>query len=77
MAVMDLVPLFSLFLSLVVAQMKPMPMCTASYYAPPSCLLTFTPWMAPQIGPTSTIYKAIVTTMFDVCSSPAPLRLPD
>jgi hypothetical protein len=30
------------------------------------CILSFTPYMPPQIGPTSTVYGAIMTTMIYV-----------
>lgn len=41
-------------------QMEPMNMCTQQTTAP-ACVLTFTPWMAPQVAPTSTYYETIVT----------------
>ena len=32
--------------------------------------LTYTPWMAPQIAPTSTVYQTIVTSYYNVISPP-------
>lgn len=40
----------------------------ATSLTPPKCVLTFTPWMAPQIGPVSTVYKTIMTTEYNVRS---------
>lgn len=45
--------------------MDPLNMCTQQSTAP-SCTLTFTPWMAPQIEPKSTYYEAIVTQSLNV-----------
>jgi hypothetical protein len=49
--------------------MAPMSMCaseTSSTTGSPGCTVTYTPFMAPQIGPTTTIYAAIMTTYFYV-----------
>lgn len=50
--------------------MAEIPMCgsqSTSSQTSRGCTMTFTPYMAPQIGPTSTVYGAIMTTYFYVC----------
>lgn len=42
----------------------------------PQCTLTYTPYMTPQIGPTTTIYGAIMTTYFYVSAISALSNLP-
>ncbi|KIW48079.1 uncharacterized protein PV06_00702 [Exophiala oligosperma] len=49
--------------------MAEIPMCgsqSTSSQTSRGCTMTFTPYMAPQIGPTSTVYGAIMTTYFYV-----------
>ncbi|KAK5208697.1 hypothetical protein LTR96_003452 [Exophiala xenobiotica] len=49
--------------------MAQIPMCASepsSSTTPYGCTVTYTPYMAPQIGPTTTIYAAIMTTYFYV-----------
>lgn len=53
--------------------MNPMPMCASespTTTGHPSCTLTYTPYMAPQIGPTTTLWGAIMTTYFYVSIMP-------
>ncbi|KIW20193.1 hypothetical protein PV08_00768 [Exophiala spinifera] len=49
--------------------MTEIPMCgsqSSSSQTSHGCTMTYTPYMAPQIGPTSTVYGAIMTTYFYV-----------
>ncbi|KAK4935048.1 hypothetical protein LTR10_023812 [Elasticomyces elasticus] len=46
------------------ADMTPMSQCASTSAAQPGCTLTYTPYMAPQIAPTTTIYAAIMTTYY-------------
>lgn len=49
-------------------QMEPLNMCTQETTIP-ACVLAFTPWMAPQVAPTSTYYEAIVTKHLKVSTA--------
>ena len=49
-------------------EMEPLNMCTQETTAP-ACVLTFTPWMAPQVAPTSTYYDVIVTEHLNVSAT--------
>ena len=42
------------------------PCMSSSMTSAPSCVLEFSPWMAPQIAPTTTIYENIMTTYLNV-----------
>ncbi|KAI1618495.1 hypothetical protein EDD37DRAFT_269376 [Exophiala viscosa] len=48
------------------AEMIPMSQCASASTsaAGPGCTMTYTPYMAPQIAPTTTIYAAIMTTYY-------------
>lgn len=62
---------FLLIACTVLTQMVPMDQGCSASSTNSLITLTYTPWMAPQIGPTSTVYQAFVTTYYNV-SSPLP-----